>query len=92
MHYDEGEYMGMLTVRNVPDDVHQALKMRAALHGRSTEAEVRDILATVVKPPNRLRMGDALADVGRLTRLNDQEVAAFDAVRDKTPAAPMRFE
>jgi plasmid stability protein len=38
--------MAMLTVRNVPDEVHRALRVRAALHGRSAEAEVRDILET----------------------------------------------
>ena len=37
--------MAILTVRNVPDDVHRALRVRAAQHGRSTEAEVREILA-----------------------------------------------
>ena len=34
--------MAMLTVRNLPDDVHRALRVQAALHGRSTEAEVRE--------------------------------------------------
>jgi plasmid stability protein len=33
--------MAMLTVRNLPDDVHRALRVQAALYGRSTEAEVR---------------------------------------------------
>ena len=31
--------MAMLTVRNLPDDVHRALRVRAAQHGHSTEAE-----------------------------------------------------
>ena len=30
--------MAMLTVRNLPDDVHRALRVQAAQHGRSTEA------------------------------------------------------
>jgi antitoxin FitA len=34
--------MGSITVRNVPDEVHRAL--RAARHGGSAEAEIRDIL------------------------------------------------
>ena len=54
-----------LTVRNVPDEVHRALRVRAAMHGRSTEAEVREILESVVKPEQRVRMGDALAELGR---------------------------
>lgn len=41
--------MAILTVRNVPDEVHRALRLRAAEHGRSTEAEVREILESAVK-------------------------------------------
>lgn len=29
------------------------------MHGRSTEAEVREILESAVKPEQRVRMGDA---------------------------------
>lgn len=36
--------MRQLTVRNVDDRVVQALKQRAATHGRSAEAEHREIL------------------------------------------------
>lgn len=84
--------MAILTVRNVPDDVHRALRMLAAQHGRSTEAEVREILATVVKPEKRVRLGDALAALGRKIGLTDEDFAVFDRVRDKTPAEPLRFE
>jgi len=36
--------MPSLTVRNVPDEVHRAIKVTAAQHGNSIEAELRDIL------------------------------------------------
>ena len=36
--------MSQLTVRNVDDQVVRALKRRAASHGRSAEAEHREIL------------------------------------------------
>lgn len=84
--------MAMLTVRNLPDDVHRALRVRAAQHGRSTEAEVREILAIAVKPENRVRLGDALAALGRKIGLTNDDFVAFDQVRDKTPAEPPRFE
>jgi plasmid stability protein len=84
--------MAMLTVRNLPDDVHRALRVRAALHGRSTEAEVREILAVAVKPEARLRMGDALAALGRTVSLTNEDFAVFDQVRDKAPAKPLGFE
>lgn len=83
--------MAMLTVRNLPDDVHRALRMQAALHGRSTEAEVRDILAAAVKPEARVRMGDALAALSRDIGLTNEDFDALARVRDQTPAVPMVF-
>jgi plasmid stability protein len=84
--------MAMLTVRNLPDDVHRALRVQAALHGHSTEAEVREILASAVKPEARVRVGDALAALGRKIGLTNDDFEVFDCVRDKTPAKPLRFE
>jgi len=84
--------MAILTVRNVPDDVHRALRVRAAQHGRSTEAEVREILASVVKPEKRVLVGDALAAIGRKIGLTNEDLAVFENVRDKTPAKPLSFD
>ena len=84
--------MAMLTVRNLPDDVHRALRVRAAQHGRSTEAEVREILAGAVKPEKRARMGEALAALGRKIGLANEDVEVLRKARDKTPAEPLRFE
>lgn len=42
--------MANLTVRDVDEDVAQALKLRAAAHGRSAEAEHRQILREVLAP------------------------------------------
>ena len=59
--------MNNLTIRNVPDEVHLAIKAQARLHGRSTEAEVREILRRAATPPEAgLRMGDELAALGAL--------------------------
>jgi plasmid stability protein len=87
-----GMPMAVLTVRNLPDEVHRALRLRAAQHGRSTEAEVRDILAQAVRPASRLMLGDALAALGRQFELSDEDVDAMNQARDETPAEPMRFE
>jgi plasmid stability protein len=84
--------MGVLTIRNVPDDIHLALKARAASHGRSTEAEVRAIIALAVKPDGRARMGDLLWETGRQIGLDNDDVDAILASRDRTPAQPMGFE
>ena len=84
--------MAMLTVRNLPDDEHRALRVQAALHGRSTEAEVREILASAVKPEARVRLGEALAALGRKIGLTNEDFEVVNQVRDKTPAEPLRFE
>ncbi|HEX7322023.1 MAG TPA: Arc family DNA-binding protein [Mycobacterium sp.] len=80
--------MPILTVRNVPEEVHRALRTLAALHGRSTEAEVRAILQEAVKPGGRVKLGSLLADIGRKAKLTEEELAIFEQ-RDKTPARPI---
>ncbi|VWC23183.1 plasmid stability protein [Burkholderia metallica] len=82
-----GCIMPVITVRNLPDEVHRALRIRAAQHGRSTEAEVRDILEQAVLPGGRLKLGTLLAEIGREAGGVD-----FDVQRDKTPTGPMSFE
>ncbi|MER2622691.1 MAG: plasmid stabilization protein [Accumulibacter sp.] len=84
--------MAMLTVRNLPDDIHRALRVRAAQHGHSTEAEVREILAIAVKPETRVRLGEALAALGCKIGLTNEDFEVFNQERDKTPANPLRFE
>ncbi|MFH1804348.1 MAG: Arc family DNA-binding protein [Pseudomonadota bacterium] len=84
--------MASITIRNVPDEVHRAIRVRAAMHGRSTEAEIRDILDKAAKPEGRLKIGSLLASIARdAGGLTDAEVDDFDQIRDKTPAEPMRF-
>lgn len=84
--------MATITIRSLPDEVHRALRVRAATHGRSTEAEIRAILETTVRPPERLRLGTALAELGRQAGLTNEDFAVFELVRDKMPAEPMSFE
>lgn len=84
--------MATLTVRNLPEEVHRALRVRAAMHGRSTEAEVRDILEATVRPPDRLRIGTALAELGRRAGLTSGDLAAIEKTRDKKAAEPLDLE
>ena len=83
--------MAMLTVRNLPDEVHRALRVRAALRGRSTEAEVRAILEETVLPEGRVALGTLLAAVGRRAALTEEEFAVF-MQRDTAPARPIDLE
>lgn len=88
----DGEIMATVTVRNLPEEVHRALRVRAATHGRSTEAEIRDILGAAVRPPGRIRVGTALARLGRRVGLTNEDFAVFEQVRDEKPAEPETFE
>jgi len=84
--------MAMLTVRNLPDEVHRALRVRAAQNGNSTEAEVRKILAVAVKPESRILLGDALATLSNKIGLKNEDLEVLQLVRDKIPAEPLSFE
>jgi plasmid stability protein len=50
-----------LLVRGVDENVVRALKERAGAHGRSAEAEHREILATALARPSRRSFADVLA-------------------------------
>jgi plasmid stability protein len=79
--------MAVVTVRNLPAETHRALRVRAAQHGRSTEAEIREILEEAVRPAERVKIGSELAAFGQ--RLGGVEL---DIARDQTPAEPATFE
>lgn len=84
--------MPAVTIRNLPEATHRALKVRASHHGRSAEAEMRDILEAAVRPANRLRIGSALSALGREAGLTNTDFEALEQSRDRTPAVPMSFE
>ena len=79
--------MASVTVRNLSDETHRALRARAAKHGRSTEAAIRDILDNTVRPDNRIQLGSLLAKMGL-------EAGGVDLgiERDKSPTEPLDFE
>lgn len=75
--------MPAVTVRNLPEETHRALKRRAAAHGRSTEAEIRAILEDAVRPETRTKIGSELAAFGR--RFGGLDL---DVTRDQAPTEP----
>lgn len=79
--------MAAVTIRNLPEETHRALKLRAARHSRSTEAEIRAILEEAVRSQTRVRIGSALAAFGR--RYGGLEL---DTTRDRTPAGGPVFD
>jgi plasmid stability protein len=73
--------MASLSIRNLEDDLLARLKRRAARHGRSAEAEVRDIL-------RRTLSGEADTDFEVLA----SELRALTAGRRHTPAEKLQRE
>lgn len=57
-----------LSIRNLDDDLVARLKRRAARHGRSAEAEVRDILRQVLSGEAEVGFDDLAAELRALTR------------------------
>jgi plasmid stability protein len=86
--------MAVLTVRNLPDEVHRALRLRATQHGRSTEAEVRAILESVVKPPERVKLGTLLQEMSRRAGLTNEDVDELERsmAKDRMPHEPINLE
>jgi plasmid stability protein len=84
--------MPSLTIRNVPDEVHRAIRVRAAQHGHSIEAEMRDILETAVRPQGRVKLGSLLSEVGRTLKLTEEEFAILESARSRAPARAASFE
>ncbi|WP_353255678.1 plasmid stabilization protein [Hyphomonas sp.] len=84
--------MVAVTIRNLSEEAHRALRMRAAEHNRSAEAEMRAILEAAVRPPGRLRLGTALSDIGRKAELTSSDIEALGQARDSKPAEPFSFE
>jgi plasmid stability protein len=79
--------MASVTIRNLPEETHRALRVRAATHGHSTEAEIRAILESAVRPENRIKLGSLLADIGREVGGVELEIE-----RDRTASEPVNFE
>ena len=84
--------MAAVTIRNLSEEAHRALKIRAAQHNRSAEAEMRAILEASVRPEGRLRLGTALSEMSRKIGLTNADVEALEHGRDASPAESMRFE
>ena len=84
--------MPAVTIRNLPEETHRALKVRAGRHGRSIAAEIREILEAAVRPAERVKLGSLLASIGREAGLSDGDVDSLQSLRDETPVEPMSFE
>lgn len=74
--------MDVVTIRNLSEETHHAVKVRAARHNRSTEAEMRAILEAAVRPKGRVRLGTALPEMSRKIGLTNADIEAIEPARD----------
>jgi plasmid stability protein len=75
--------MPTLTIRNLSEEAHRALRLRAAQHGRSTEAEVRMIIENTVRPPERLKLGSEIRRIAA-------EAGGMDDIQFPRRRTPLR--
>jgi plasmid stability protein len=83
--------MPAVTIRNLSEETHRALKARAARHGQSAEAEIRNILDQAVRPEARTKLGSLLAEIGHSAELTGEDCDALDHLRDPAVTEPPSF-
>jgi antitoxin FitA len=79
--------MSAITIRKLPDGAKQRLRMRAAAHGRSMEAEAREILMDALSNTSR-------ADVSwieQLIEIGDRMGGVDLEIPEDRPAAVAEF-
>jgi hypothetical protein len=80
--------MAVLTIRNLPDEVRDRLRLRAARAGTSMEAEVRAILIRASAELPESESGESLQDwVDALYAGNRPENSVDDLIRDRRDEA-----
>jgi plasmid stability protein len=72
--------MANLIVREIDESLVRALRQRAARHGRSTEAEHREILASVLRGLCKRHLAEVLAAVPNVGR--DEDFARVENARE----------
>ena len=80
--------MASITIRNLEDELKQSLRIRAAIHGRSMEDEVREILRRAIRQqlpePDlgkaiRARFADlGGVDLPELARVGARDIPSFE--------------
>src|SRR6185437_1583310 len=75
-----GDPVASLIVRDVDASLVLTLKQRAAKHGRSAEAEHREILASALRRPRKRHLADVLAAIPNVGR--DEDFARVEDVAE----------
>jgi antitoxin FitA len=83
--------MGSLTIENLPDDIHDVLRLMAAKNGLNIEAEARGLIIKAVTTEARLKPGDVMASIWRSSGMTAEEATAIDVARSREPAVPLEL-
>jgi plasmid stability protein len=83
-----GAGMAVMTIRGLDDSVRDKLRLRAAQHGRSMEAEARAILEAAVSSPVERSFSDALLDLAQAAKGTGFTVP--DRIRDERARDPFQ--
>ena len=79
--------MAQITVRQIPDEVHRALKAQARTQGMSAEALARRILQRGLFPADRPRPGELLRSIWK-----DADLEGVSFKRDRSGIDAALFE
>ena len=80
---DDNDVMAVMTIRNLDEEVRDKLRVRAALHGRSMEAEARAILTAAVDSPIERSLLDRLGEMREILDGEELQILPRDAgIRD----------
>jgi plasmid stability protein len=85
LEYRESADMATLIVRNLDQRIVDALKQRAARHGRSAEAEHRELLRSALLRAPRRSLADLLTSMPNVGRDEDFERAQDNEDDDAPP-------
>ena len=75
--------MATFMIRNLPDEIHRALRVRAANHGRSLEAEVRAILESQIEGSESKEFVSRLTNLGKRLQGFHFEIALSSSPNQK---------
>lgn len=73
--------MSTIQIRNVPDDVHRQLKVRAAQRGQSLSDYLLAEVLTFAQQPTLAEWTDAARDLGLRAEISAAEILAEDRRR-----------
>jgi plasmid stability protein len=77
--------MAAVVIRSLSEEANRTLKIRAAQHNRSVEAEMRAILEAAVRPEGRGRLGTALSQMSQQIGLTNADLERFSIRQDRIP-------